>query len=244
MLPGSNQTVGTRSINEDWLNNTHNKKTGSTPDYLKNAHDLSWGEDDAPKKRPSASNDDKPDDDDDILYDNKKEKDPLDKIEPFDYDANKSDSSDDKKDDASKSSGHIQNYYYYTYNNSNNTHSTTNTNSYNRSQDDHSRNKRTKSHDYGGLKEEKQVWELDVPIIETNEFFHENHVDESVESRAGGEGILNGHHFGAVDVLQVVENQLILHIICIALHAINGLEETVSHGNLEVCCSCCGQAFS
>lgn len=41
-----------------------------------------------------------------------------------------------------------------------------------------------------------------------------------------------------------VENQLILHIICIALHAINGLEETVSHGNLEVCCSCCGQAFS
>ena len=166
MLPGANQNVGTRSINEDWLNNTHNKKTGSTPDYLKNAHDLSWGEDDAPpKKRPSASNDDKPDDDDDILYDNKKEKDPLDKIEPFDYDANKSDSSDDKKDEVSKSSGHIQNYYYYTYNNSNNTHSTTNTNSYNRNQDDHSRNKRTKSHDYGGLKEEKHVWELDVPTF-------------------------------------------------------------------------------
>ena len=176
MLPGANQNVGTRSINEDWLNNTHNKKTGSMPDYLKNAHDLNWGEDDdaPPKKRPSASDDDKPDDDDDLPSDDKKEKDPLDKIEPFDYDSNKSDSSDDKKDDSAKSSsGHIQNYYYYTYNNSNNTHSTTNTNSYNRSQDDHSRNKRMKSHDYGGLKEEKQIWELDIPSI-NEEIYMEN----------------------------------------------------------------------
>lgn len=171
MLPGANQNVGTRSINEDWLNNTHNKKTGSMPDYLKNAHDLNWGEDDdaPPKKRPSASDDDKPDDDDDLPSDDKKEKDPLDKIEPFDYDSNKSDSSDDKKDDSAKSSsGHIQNYYYYTYNNSNNTHSTTNTNSYNQSRDDHSRNKRTRSHDYAaGLKEEKQIWELDVPEFDS-----------------------------------------------------------------------------
>ena len=170
MLPGANQNVGTRSINEDWLNNTHNKKTGSMPDYLKNAHDLNWGEDDdaPPKKRPSASDDDKPDDDD-LPSDDKKEKDPLDKIEPFDYDSNKSNSSDDKKDDAPKSSsGHIQNYYYYTYNNSNNTHSTTNTNSYNQSRDDHSRNKRTRSHDYAaGLKEEKQIWELDVPEFDS-----------------------------------------------------------------------------
>ena len=171
MLPGANQNVGTRSINEDWLNNTHNKKTGSMPDYLKNAHDLNWGEDDdaPPKKRPSASDDDKPDDDDDLPSDDKKEKDLLDKIEPFDYDSNKSDSSDDKKDDSAKSSsGHIQNYYYYTYNNSNNTHSTTNTNSYNQSRDDHSRNKRTRSHDYAaGLKEEKQIWELDVPEFDS-----------------------------------------------------------------------------
>lgn len=170
MLPGANQNVGTRSINEDWLNNTHNKKTGSMPDYLKNAHDLNWGEDDdaPPKKRPSASDDDKPDDYD-LPSDDKKEKDPLDKIEPFDYDSNKSNSSDDKKDDAPKSSsGHIQNYYYYTYNNSNNTHSTTNTNSYNQSRDDHSRNKRTRSHDYAaGLKEEKQIWELDVPEFDS-----------------------------------------------------------------------------
>ena len=170
MLPGANQNIEIRSINEDWLNNTHNKKTGTTPDYLKNAHDLSWGEDDdtPPKKRPSASDDDKPDDDDDFPSDDKKEKDPLDKIEPFDYDANKSDSSDDKNSDSSKSSqGHIQNYYYYTYNNSNNTHSTTNTNSYNRSQDDHSRNKRTKSHDYGGAKEEKQLWEVELSGIDS-----------------------------------------------------------------------------
>nr|DAN65316.1 MAG TPA: hypothetical protein [Caudoviricetes sp.] len=170
MLPGANQNIEIRSINEDWLNNTHNKKTGTTPDYLKNAHDLSWGEDDntPPKKRPSASDDDKPDDDDDLPSDDKKEKDPLDKIEPFDYDANKSDSSDDKNSGSSKSSqGHIQNYYYYTYNNSNNTHSTTNTNSYNRSQDDHSRNKRTKSHDYGGAKEEKQLWEVELSGIDS-----------------------------------------------------------------------------
>ena len=171
MLPGANQNVGTRSINEDWLNNTHNKKTGSMPDYLKNAHDLNWGEDDdaPPKKRPSARDDDDMDDDDDLPSDDKKEKDPLDKIEPFDYDSNKSDSSDDKKDDSAKSSsGHIQNYYYYTYNNSNNTHSTTNTNSYNQSRDDHSRNKRTRSHDYAaGLKEEKQIWELDVPEFDS-----------------------------------------------------------------------------
>lgn len=108
-------------------------------------------------------------DDDDLPSDDKKEKDPLDKIEPFDYDSNKSDSSDDKKDDSAKSSsGHIQNYYYYTYNNSNNTHSTTNTNSYNQSRDDHSRNKRTRSHDYAaGLKEEKQIWELDVPEFDS-----------------------------------------------------------------------------
>lgn len=171
MLPGANQNIEIHSINEDWLNNTHNKKTGSTPDYLKNAHDLSWGEEDdaPPKKRPSASNDDKPDNDLPDSSSDKKEKDPLDKIEPFDYDSNKSDSSEDKKDDSSQksSSGHIQNYYYYTYNNSNNTHSTTNTNSYNHSQDDHSRNKRVKSHDYGGLKEEKQVWELDVPNLDS-----------------------------------------------------------------------------
>ena len=49
------------------------------------------------------------------------------------------------------------------------------------------------------------------------EFFHENHVDEAVESRTGGEGILNGHHFGAVDVLQVVENQLIIAVFMVEL---------------------------
>ena len=49
------------------------------------------------------------------------------------------------------------------------------------------------------------------------EFFHENHVDEAVEARAGGEGILNGHHFGAVDVLQVVENQLIIAVFMVEL---------------------------
>ena len=49
------------------------------------------------------------------------------------------------------------------------------------------------------------------------EFLHENHVDEAVESRAGGEGILNGHHFGAVDVLQVVENQLIIAVFMVEL---------------------------
>ena len=49
------------------------------------------------------------------------------------------------------------------------------------------------------------------------EFLHENHVNEAVEARAGGEGVLNGHHFGAVDILQVVENQLIITVFMVEL---------------------------
>jgi hypothetical protein len=180
MLPTA--TTGTKILREDWLSNTHNKKTGSTPDYLKNAHDLGWGEDDdeAPKKRPSATqkDDEIPTSDKLPSSDDKKEKDPLDKITPFDYDSNDSQtvSSDKKIDvpstsDKDAQSSRIQNYYYYTYN----------TNSYNRHRDDHSRWKRINSHDYG-IKQEKQSWELDIPDVAkpiNESVFLEDELDDS-----------------------------------------------------------------
>lgn len=128
-----------------WMNNTRNKKTGEAPGYLKNNHDLGYGEDDDASsnnnemslddfKRPSASKtEDK--------KDTKPESDDL----GLDYNnLDDNNSVDDKvsADDVAENNRQaINNYYYYNYQNSMNRNSNSfNKDSYNRN-DDHSSNK-------------------------------------------------------------------------------------------------------
>ena len=115
-------------INESsWLANTTNKKTGEIPGYLKNNHDMNYGEDDnnhKPKsdlddlesyRRPSSKSEDEDNSNDEVSLDNNN-----------DYVIN--DDHDSKKEEDQKS---INNYYYYTYTNSLNK----NSNSFNKEYD-------------------------------------------------------------------------------------------------------------
>lgn len=124
-----------------WMNNTRNKKTGEAPGYLKNNHDLGYGEDDNTSsnndemtlddfKRPSVS---KSEDE----KDTKPESDDLD----LDDDNNSVDDKVSADDVAENNRQAINNYYYYNYQNSMNRNSNSfNKDSYNR-KDDHSSNK-------------------------------------------------------------------------------------------------------
>ncbi len=122
---------GVKPLEEtQWISNTHNKKTGSAPDYLAKNHDLGYGEDDDSS--------------------NKKKKDELemDELEDFRRPSAEGDSvnqsivdtetEDDHNEDVKREEQQaINNYYYYTYNNSMNK----NSNSFNKDQsshDDHS----------------------------------------------------------------------------------------------------------
>lgn len=120
MLPGEGHDI----MEAQWQYNTMNKKTGGIPGYLKNNHDLGYGEEDPPAKkdsdyslddfkRPSAS---------------KVEPEPL--TEPPEEDDEEPD-----PERTDKPKGGVNNYYYYTYNNSLNR----NQGSFNRTRsDDHS----------------------------------------------------------------------------------------------------------
>ena len=167
------------SFTEALSSNTRNKKTGKAPGYLKNNHDLSYGEDD--------DTDDSDDVGDDIFGDHiddtsKEKKTSKTEPEPYQYDDIDDDSPDNAEKDKPASGA---NYYYYNYNytNSNNTsnkshndysshtshdshdkkyHTINNTNSNNvtktvdshNQKNDNSTNKRVHSHDYGDHHEE------------------------------------------------------------------------------------------
>lgn len=167
------------SFTEALSSNTKNKKTGKAPGYLKNNHDLSYGEDD--------DTDDSDDVGDDIFGDHiddtsKEKKTSKTEPEPYQYDDIDDDSPDNAEKDKPASGA---NYYYYNYNytNSNNTsnkshndysthtshdshdkkyHTINNTNSNNvtktvdshNQKNDNSTNKRVHSHDYGDHHEE------------------------------------------------------------------------------------------
>lgn len=166
------------SFTEALSSNTRNKKTGKAPGYLKNNHDLSYGEDDT---------NDSDDVGDDIFGDHiddtpKEKKTSKTEPEPYQYDDIDDDSPDNAEKDKPASGA---NYYYYNYNytNSNNTsskshndysthtnqdshdkkyHTINNTNSNNvtktvdshNQKNDNSTNKRVHSHDYGDHHEE------------------------------------------------------------------------------------------
>lgn len=167
------------SFTEALSSNTRNKKTGKAPGYLRNNHDLSYGEDD--------DTDDSDDVGDDIFGDHiddtsKEKKTSKTEPEPYQYDDIDDDSPDNAEKDKPASGA---NYYYYNYNytNSNNTsnkshndysthtshdshdkkyHTINNTNSNNvtktvdshNQKNDNSTNKRVHSHDYGDHHEE------------------------------------------------------------------------------------------
>lgn len=166
------------SFTEALSSNTRNKKTGKAPGYLKNNHDLSYGEDDT---------NDSDDVGDDIFGDHiddtpKEKKTSKTEPEPYQYDDIDDDSPDNAEKDKPASGA---NYYYYNYNytNSNNTsskshndysthtnqdshdkkyHTINNTNSNNvtktvdshNQKNDNSTNKRVHSNDYGDHHEE------------------------------------------------------------------------------------------
>lgn len=168
------------SFTEALSSNTRNKKTGKAPGYLRNNHDLSYGEDD--------DTDDSDDVGDDIFGDHiddtsKEKKTSKTEPEPYQYDDDIDDDSPDNAEKDKPASG--ANYYYYNYNytNSNNTsnkshndysthtshdshdkkyHTINNTNSNNvtktvdshNQKNDNSTNKRVHSHDYGDHHEE------------------------------------------------------------------------------------------
>lgn len=174
-------TAKTKSVSftEALSSNTRNKKTGKAPGYLRNNHDLSYGEDD--------DTDDSDDVGDDIFGDHiddtsKEKKTSKTEPEPYQYDDIDDDSPDNAEKDKPASGA---NYYYYNYNytNSNNTsskshndysthtshdshdkkyHTINNTNSNNvtktvdshNQKNDNSTNKRVHSHDYGDHHEE------------------------------------------------------------------------------------------
>lgn len=174
-------TVKTESVSftEALSSNTRNKKTGKAPGYLKNNHDLSYGEDDDTDNSDDVGDDIFGDHIDDTPKEKKTSKT---EPEPYQYDDIDDDSPDNAEKDKPASGA---NYYYYNYNytNSNNTsskshndysthtshdshdkkyHTINNTNSNNvtktvdshNQKNDNSTNKRVHSHDYGDHHEE------------------------------------------------------------------------------------------
>ena len=167
------------SFTEAISSNTRNKKTGKAPGYLKNNHDLSYGEDDDTDNSDDVGDDIFGDHIDDTPKETKTSKT---EPEPYQYDDIDDDSPDHAEKDKHASGA---NYYYYNYNytNSNNTsnkshndysthtshdshdkkyHTINNTNSNNvtktvdshNQKNDNSTNKRVHSHDYGDHHEE------------------------------------------------------------------------------------------
>ena len=167
------------SFTEALSSNTRNKKTGKAPGYLKNNHDLSYGEDDDRDNSDDVGDDIFGDHIDDTSKEKKTSKT---EPEPYQYDDIDDDSPDHAEKDKPASGA---NYYYYNYNytNSNNTsnkshndysthtshdshdkkyHTINNTNSNNvtktvdshNQKNDNSTNKRVHSHDYGDHHEE------------------------------------------------------------------------------------------
>lgn len=126
-----------KSLNEStWMNNTHNKKTGEAPGYLKNNHDISYGEDDDENlslddfKRPSTTNSS---DENKIPKNNgKPESDEI--LNEPDTIVDDLDDDEISTTNGGNKSGAVNNYYYYNYQNSmnRNNNSFNNKDSYNK----------------------------------------------------------------------------------------------------------------
>lgn len=193
------------SFTEALSSNTRNKKTGKAPGYLKNNHDLSYGEDDT---------NDSDDVGDDIFGDHiddtpKEKKTSKTEPEPYQYDDIDDDSPDNAEKDKPASGA---NYYYYNYNytNSNNTsskshndysthtihdshdkkyHTINNTNSNNvtktvdshNQKNDNSTNKRVHSHDYSDHHEESvQLYHEEVGDADDNKPESDNPIRDTM----------------------------------------------------------------
>jgi prespore-specific protein len=201
-------TVKTESVSftEALSSNTRNKKTGKAPGYLKNNHDLSYGEDDDTDNSDDVGDDIFGDHIDDTPKEKKTSKtDP----EPYQYDDIDDDSPDNAEKDKPASGA---NYYYYNYNytNSNNTsskshndysthtshdshdkkyHTINNTNSNNvtktvdshNQKNDNSTNKRVHSHDYGDHHEESvQLYHEEVGDADDNKPESDNPIRDTM----------------------------------------------------------------
>lgn len=172
MLPNAVENEQAKPMNEGWLLNTRNKKTGEIPGYLKKNHDLGYGEDDGRNNSPSGSSTTSSDDvQSEPTLDDFKRPSAEDISEPY------SGLDDEQKKEPEQltpaEQRAINNYYYYTYNNSLNknttgsfnrdssTHSTTK-----KTVDDHSSNKRINSDDTDVVDKVESVLTLDVPFSE------------------------------------------------------------------------------
>lgn len=173
LLPNAVEKEVAKPMNEGWLLNTRNKKTGEIPGYLRKNHNLGYGEDDNHPTNSSdtssqTSNEDVPSE---PTLDDFKRPSAQDMSEPY------SGLDDDQKKEPEQltpaEQRAINNYYYYTYNNSLNKNTT---GSFNRDSsthtttkktvDDHSSNKRINSDDTDVVDKVESVLALDVPFSE------------------------------------------------------------------------------
>lgn len=174
MLPNAIENEQAKPMNEGWLLNTRNKKTGEIPGYLKKNHDLGYGEDDGRNNSPSGSSITSSDDvQSEPTLDDFKRPSAEDISEPY------SGLDDEQKKEPEQltpaEQRAINNYYYYTYNNSLNknttgsfnrdssTHSTTK-----KTVDDHSSNKRINSDNVDPVEKLESVLALDIPFSESS----------------------------------------------------------------------------
>ena len=194
------------SFTEALSSNTRNKKTGKAPGYLRNNHDLSYGEDDDTDNSDDVGDDIFGDHIDDTSKEKKTSKT---EPEPYQYDDIDDDSPDNAEKDKPASGA---NYYYYNYNytNSNNTsskshndysthtshdshdkkyHTINNTNSNNvtktvdshNQKNDNSTNKRVHSHDYGDHHEESvQLYHEEVGDADDNKPESDNPIRDTM----------------------------------------------------------------
>lgn len=161
MLPQNNIKEAT------WLSNSHDKKDGSAPGYLKQNHDMaSYGEDDG-KPKSSDENDDidqyrrpsssKPNKDLFNIEDNEDSDSGSSDINN-DYDKDDSDEDNNVNKSSSSDKSPVTNYYYYNYHNSLNK----NTNSFNKDNSTHDNHstKHINSHNTSSVN--KEAWELNI----------------------------------------------------------------------------------
>lgn len=151
-----------------WLSNTSDKKSGKSPGYLSNNHDMAnWGETDSDTKKDTTD-----DEDDDYDY-NKYRRPSVDKDESdLDLDKYTSDEEDeiDKKETLKQQA--VNNYYYYNYHNSLNK----NNNSFNKdnSRHDNHSTKNINSHNVSTNQPNKES----LDHIWTIENFNDDYIQE------------------------------------------------------------------
>lgn len=162
MLPQNNIKEAT------WLSNSHDKKDGSAPGYLKQNHDMaSYGEDDG-KPKSSDENDDidqyrrpsssKPNKDLFNIEDDEDSDSGSSSNINNDYDKDDSDEDNDVNKSSSSDKSPVTNYYYYNYHNSLNK----NTNSFNKDNSTHDNHSTKNINSHNTSSVNKEAWELNI----------------------------------------------------------------------------------